>query len=59
VPDSSDIVQLKELIVALDTRQIQPSRAEEPGIAKDSSEMRARAVARLAELQALPDSGDT
>lgn len=48
------IVRLKELIVALDKRQVQPERAEEEAIARDASEMRSKAVARIAELEAEP-----
>jgi hypothetical protein len=54
VPHAITIVRLKELIVALDKRQVQPERVEEAGIAKDASEMRSKAVARLAELEAEP-----
>lgn len=46
------VMRLKEVIAALDRRQVQPSRAEEAGIAKDAAEMRSRAVARLAALEA-------
>lgn len=49
--DSATVVQLKELLVALDSRQVQPDRPEEAGIARDASEMREKAVARLAELE--------
>lgn len=52
------VIRLKELIAALDRRQAQPSRAEEAGIAKDAAEMRSRAVARLAALEADPPSRD-
>lgn len=52
--NSGDVVRLQELIDALDRRQIQPQRPEETVIANDARQMRARAVARLRELQALP-----
>jgi hypothetical protein len=54
VPQSAVVIRLKELIVALDRRQVQPARAEEAGIARDASEMRSRAVARLAAIEADP-----
>lgn len=49
--DSATVVQLKELLVALDSRQVQPDRPGEAAIARDASEMREKAVARLAELE--------
>lgn len=49
--DSATVVRLKELLVALDSRQVQPDRPEEAAIARDASEMREKAVARLAELE--------
>lgn len=49
-----DVVRLQELIDALDRRQVQPQRAQEPAIAQDALQMRARAVARLRELQNPP-----
>lgn len=58
MPEPTAVVRLKELIVALDNRQLQPARAEEAGIAKDAAEMRGKAVARLAELEATPPEGD-
>jgi hypothetical protein len=51
VNDSATVVQLRELLVALDNRHVQPSRPEEAAIAKDALEMRGKAVARLAELE--------
>lgn len=48
-----DVARLQELIDALDRRQVQPQRAQELAIAKDALLMRARAVARLRELQPL------
>lgn len=52
VPQVSLVDSLKQLIVALDARHIQPSRPTEASIAADAAELRAKAVARLAELTA-------
>jgi hypothetical protein len=46
------ISRLKDLVAALDGRHRQPERAGEAAIAQDATELRARAVKRLAELQA-------
>lgn len=59
MPEPTDVARLKELIVALDNRQVQPARAEEAGIARDAAEMRGKAVARLAELEGDPAQGDS
>lgn len=59
MPDPTDVVRLKELIVALDNRQVQPARTAEAGIARDAAEMRNKAVARLAELEAEPPESDS
>ena len=42
--------ELEELIVALDRRMPQVERAGEAAIARDAAALRAKAVARLAEL---------
>ena len=42
--------ELRELIAALDRRVPQLERAEETAIARDAAELRAQAMARLAEL---------
>jgi hypothetical protein len=57
VHHTATIAQLKELLVALDSRQVQPGRTAEAGIARDALELRRRAVARLAELH--PDTSVT
>ncbi|MGE0813043.1 MAG: hypothetical protein AB7O28_14760 [Vicinamibacterales bacterium] len=59
MPDTEVAARLREVILALDERHVQPGRAGEARIAKDSSDMRALAVARLAEVQPDPrdDSG--
>lgn len=54
----TNVARLKELIVALDNRQVQPARAEEAGIARDAAEMRGKAVTRLAELEAEPTDAE-
>jgi hypothetical protein len=48
----SDIFYVHELIEALDRRLPQPERADAAVIARDVSALRARAVRRLAELEA-------
>lgn len=50
MPDVAVVVRLKELIVALDRRHVQPGRTGEAAIAREAADMRARAVRRLAEL---------
>ncbi|MEZ5418074.1 MAG: hypothetical protein R2708_12115 [Vicinamibacterales bacterium] len=47
---STVVVRLKELIVALDKRHVQPARAGEVTVARDAARMRASAVRRIAEL---------
>lgn len=59
MPDSPDVVRLKELLVALDSRPVRSERAQEAGISRDAKEMRGKAVARLAELQAEPPAGNS
>jgi hypothetical protein len=59
VTDSATIVRLKELLVALDSRQLRPDRPQEAAIARDASEMRRKAAARLAELQSDSPLGDS
>ncbi|MEZ5294089.1 MAG: hypothetical protein R2745_23610 [Vicinamibacterales bacterium] len=54
MPDSEVAARLREVIVALDERHVQPGRVGEARIAQESSDMRARAVARLAELRPEP-----
>lgn len=49
--ETTVIVRLKELLVALDARQIHPDRPSESAISRDAAEMRGKAVARLAELE--------
>lgn len=49
---------LKQLIAALDARHVQTGRPEEAGIAKDASELRNKAVSRLAELGIDPGTRD-
>ncbi len=48
---AATITTLQELLVALDSRHLQPARAGEAAIAHASSEMRDKALALLAELQ--------
>ncbi|MBA3269108.1 MAG: hypothetical protein H0T71_01245 [Acidobacteria bacterium] len=47
---AKDIRLLHELIAALDRRRPQALRSTEAAIADDAAELRARALARLAEL---------
>jgi hypothetical protein len=49
---SSDIFYVHELIAALDRCQAQPERPNAADLARDRAALRARAVRRLAELQA-------
>lgn len=49
---AATVTKLQELLVALDSRHLQPARASEVAIARASSEMRDKALALLAELQA-------
>ncbi len=58
VNDTATIIRLQELLLALDSRQIHTDRDSEAAIARDASEMRGKAVARLAELQAAVPSPD-
>lgn len=51
MPHLTVVERLKQLIAALDARHVQPGRASEAGIAESASAMRAKAVARLAELR--------
>jgi len=46
--------ELEELISALDRRLPRVEQAGEDAIARDAAALRARAVARLAELEAVP-----
>jgi hypothetical protein len=57
--DPAAIDRLKALIVALDGRPQHPNRPQEAAIAKDASEMRGKAVVRLAQLQPDPLSSDS
>lgn len=52
VPQLTVAERLKQLITALDARHVQPDRVTEAGIAASAKDMRAKAVARLAELGA-------
>lgn len=52
MPSLTVVERLQQLILALDARHVQPGRATEAGIAESASELRAKAVARLAELGA-------
>jgi hypothetical protein len=45
------IGHVHELIAALDRRRPQPNRSDEPTIARQAAALRARALARLAELE--------
>jgi hypothetical protein len=45
------IGHVHELIAALDRRRPQPNRSDEPAIARQAAALRARALARLAELE--------
>jgi hypothetical protein len=49
------IRELEELIVALDRRVARVEHAGEAAIARDAAALRAKAVARLQQLKALPD----
>lgn len=49
--DSPDVDCLRALIVALDKRHVQPHRAQEAKIASDAVDLRAKAIARLSEIQ--------
>jgi len=59
VPNLTVVERLKQLITALDARHVQPGRAAEAGIAESASEMRAKAVARLAELRGSEEPDDS
>lgn len=59
MPQLTVVERLKQLITALDARHVQPDRATEAGIAASAKEMRAKAVARLAELGAGEESDDS
>ena len=56
--DFANIRILHELIEALDRRHAQVLRPNEAAIARDAAVLRARALARLAELEQEPASAD-
>jgi hypothetical protein len=62
MPDACDVArELEELIEALDRRVPRVEHAGEAAIARDAAALRAKAVARLAELVATPpphEAGD-
>jgi hypothetical protein len=49
------IRELEELIIALDRRVARVEQAGEAAIARDAAALRAKAVARLQQLNAVPD----
>lgn len=49
--DSTTASRLRELIVALDRRQPRTGRKGEAAIVRDAAALRAKALARLAELE--------